>query len=193
MNSVLRQLPNLLTISRALAGLLGGWLLVQSSQAGLESDAIRLGLSAGLIFVIAALTDWLDGWLARAMNAESALGALLDPIADKFLVGGYLVAYCVISGFDAYLLLPVVIILGRDIAVTALRFIRPSKGALTVTSTAKIKTALQMVITAAPFVIILIGLRDPAVWYHYWIGAVWFLALLTVWSARPYLEAALRR
>ncbi len=193
MNSVLRQIPNALTIGRGLAGVIGGWVLVQSSLAMVESDAVRLGLIAALVFVLAALTDWLDGWLARAMGAESALGALLDPIADKLLVGGYLVAYCVISGFDAYLVLPVVVIVGRDVAITALRLIRPSKGALTVTSSAKIKTALQMVITAAPFVFILIGLDDPALWYHYWIGAVWFLALITVWTARPYILAALQR
>ena len=193
MNSLLRQLPNALTVGRGLAGVLGGWVLVKSSLALVESDAVRFGLIAALIFVFAALTDWLDGWLARAMGAESALGALLDPIADKLLVGGYLVAYCVISGYDAYLVLPVMVILGRDIAITALRFIRPSRGALTVTATAKIKTALQMVITAAPFALILVGLQDPALWYHYWIGAVWFLALLTVWSARPYVLAALHR
>ncbi len=192
MNSVLRQLPNILTIGRALAGVIGGWVLVQSSLAMLESDAVRLGLIAAAVFVVAALTDWLDGWLARAMGAQSALGALLDPIADKVLVGGYLIAYCVISGFDAYLVLPVIAIIGRDAAITALRFIRPSKAALTVTSTAKIKTALQMVITAAPFVLVMIGMTDLALWYHYWVGAVWFLALLTVWSARPYVLAAFK-
>ena len=192
MNSVLRQLPNILTIGRALAGVIGGWVLVQSSLAMLESDAVRLGLIAAAVFVVAALTDWLDGWLARAMGAQSALGALLDPIADKVLVGGYLIAYCVISGFDAYLVLPVIAIIGRDAAITALRFIRPSKGALTVTSTAKIKTALQMVITAAPFVLVMIGMTDLALWYHYWVGAVWFLALLTGWSARPYVLAAFK-
>ena len=112
--------------------------------------------------------------------------------SDKVLVGGYLIAYCVISGFDAYLVLPVIAIIGRDAAITALRFILPSKGALTVTSTAKIKTALQMVITAAPFVLVMIGMTDLALWYHYWVGAVWFLALLTVWSARPYVLAAFK-
>lgn len=193
MNSVLQQIPNALTVGRGLAGIIGGWMLVRSSLAGVESDAIRLGLIAAAIFVLAALTDWLDGWLARALKAESALGALLDPIADKVLVGGYLVAYCIISGFDAYLVLPVLVILGRDIAVTGLRFARPSKGTLEVTAEAKIKTALQMVITATPFAMIALGFRDPALWYHYWIGAVWFLALLTVWSARPYIQAALRR
>lgn len=192
MNSALRQLPNALTVGRGFAGFIGGWMLVRSSLASVESDALRLGVIAAAIFILAALTDWLDGWLARAMKAESAIGALLDPIADKMLVGGYLVAYCIISGFDAYLVLPVLVILGRDIAVTSLRFARPSKGALEVTAEAKIKTALQMVITAAPFGMIAIGFRDPALWYHHWIGAVWFLALLTVWSARPYLKAALR-
>tara|TARA_A100001391_G_scaffold160152_1_gene118740 strand:+ start:521 stop:1102 length:582 start_codon:yes stop_codon:yes gene_type:complete len=192
MNSLLRHLPNALTLARALAGPLGALLLVQSSQASVESEAVRLGLLAALIFVVAALTDWLDGWLARLLNAESALGALLDPIADKCLVGAYLIAYCAISGFDAWLVLPVLVILGRDVAVTALRFVRPSAGTLHVTLMAKTKTALQMIITAAPFALIFIGFRDVAVWYHYWIGAVWFLALLTAWSAWPYYRAALR-
>lgn len=193
MNSLLRHSPNALTLARALAGPLGAILLVQSSQAGVESEAVRLGLLAALIFVIAALTDWLDGWLARLLNAESALGALLDPIADKCLVGGYLIAYCAISGFDAYLVLPVLAIVGRDVAVTALRFIRPSAGTLHVTLMAKTKTALQMIITAVPFGLIIIGFRDPALWYHYWIGAVWFLALLTAWSAWPYIKASLKK
>ena len=57
MNSVLRQLPNILTIGRALAGVIGGWVLVQSSLAMLESDAVRLGLIAAAVFVVAALTD----------------------------------------------------------------------------------------------------------------------------------------
>lgn len=192
MNSLLRHSPNALTLARALAGPIGAVLLVQSSQAVVESEAVRLGLLAALVFIIAALTDWLDGWLARLLKAESALGALLDPIADKCLVGAYLIAYCIISGFDAYLVLPILVIVGRDMAVTALRFIRPSVGTLTVTLTAKTKTALQMVITAAPFVLIVIGFRDAALWYHYWIGAVWFLALLTAWSAWPYLRAALK-
>ncbi|WP_439637271.1 CDP-alcohol phosphatidyltransferase family protein [Oceanicaulis sp.] len=193
MNSALRQLPNALTIARAAAGPIGAVLLVQSSQAVVESDAVRLGLLAVLVFISAALTDWLDGWLARRLNAESALGALLDPIADKCLVGGYLIAYCAISGFDAYLVLPVLVIVGRDVAVTALRFLRPSPGTLHVTLMAKTKTALQMVVTAAPFALIIIGLRDPALWYHYWIGAVWFLALLTAWSAWPYIKASLSK
>jgi CDP-diacylglycerol--glycerol-3-phosphate 3-phosphatidyltransferase len=193
MNSALRQLPNAITLARALAGPLGAVLLVQSSQAVVESDAVRLGLLAVLVFITAALTDWLDGWLARRLNAESALGALLDPIADKCLVGGYLIAYCAISGFDAYLVLPVLVIVGRDIAITVLRLVRPSPGTLHVTLTAKTKTALQMVITAVPFALILVGFRDIALWYHYWIGAVWFLALLTAWSAWPYVQAALKR
>ena len=192
MNSALRQLPNALTLARALAGPLGAVWLVQSSQAVAESEAVRLGLFSALVFIIAALTDWLDGWLARVLNAESALGALLDPIADKALVGAYLIAFCAISGFDAYLVLPVLVIVGRDVAVTALRFVRPSPGTLHVTLTAKIKTALQMIITAAPFALIAVGFRDVALWYHYWIGAVWFLALLTVWSAWPYFRTASR-
>lgn len=193
MNSVIRQIPNALTIGRGLAGPVGALILLASANAAFEPDAVRLGLIAMAVFVIAALTDGLDGWMARALNAESALGALLDPIADKFLVGGYLVAWVIISGFDGWLLAPAAVILGRDVAVTLLRFVRPSNAILTVTPAAKTKTALQMAVIAAPFALVLLGLRDPAVWYHYWIGAVWFLAILTTWTALPYVRAALHR
>jgi len=193
MNSVLGQIPNALTLGRGLAGPVGGYILVLSSQASLESDAIRLGLIAAVIFVIAALTDGLDGWVARRLKAETALGALLDPIADKLLVGGYLIAYCSISGFDGWLVLPIAVILARDLAITALRFMRPGPGVLTVTPSAKLKTAIQMMVVAAPFILVTLNWVSIEVWYHYWIGSVWFLALLTIWSAMPYLSAVIRR
>jgi len=190
MNDLVRQLPNLITILRGVAGAVGGWFLVASSRAEFEYEAARLGLMAASVFMIAAFTDWLDGTLARVLKTESALGALLDPIADKLLVGGYLIAYCVLSGFDLWLTLPVLIILGRDLVITGLRFARPRRGVLTVTWTAKAKTALQMGVVAAPFFMIALGWFPVSIWYHYWIGAVWFLALLTLWSAAPYWNAS---
>jgi len=192
MNRLIRQLPNVLTVARGVAGIIGGYVLVQSSGAQTETQAMALGQIAALIFLIAAFTDFLDGWLARSLNAESALGALLDPLADKALVGGYLLSYCIISEYDAWLTLPVIVIIGRDIAVTYARLAKPSQGTLNVTELAKTKTALQMVIAFIPFILFTIGMTDIAVWYHYWIGGVWFLAILTAWSAWPYLRSAWR-
>lgn len=191
MNRLIRQLPNLVTLCRGAGGLIGGIILVQSSRAAVEEQALMLGQIAAAIFIISALTDYLDGWLARLLKAESALGALLDPLADKLLVGGYLISYCIISGFDAWLTLPVIVILGRDLAVTYARLAYPSQGTLHVTEMAKYKTAAQMIVVSLPFAFIGLGLTDIGLWYHYWIGGVWFLAVLTAWSAWPYLRSAL--
>lgn len=192
MTSALRHLPNAVSIARALAGPLGAWLLLMSASAAEESTAIAYGLASGAVFVIAAASDWLDGWLARRLGVVSASGAFLDPVADKLLVGAYLIAYVVISAFDPWLTLPVAVIVLRDLVVTGLRLRSGDSGSLSVTSEAKMKTALQMVITAAPFVLVLIGLRDVSAWFYFWVGGVWFLAVLTVWTALPYLRSVRR-
>ncbi|XBQ15234.1 MAG: CDP-diacylglycerol--glycerol-3-phosphate 3-phosphatidyltransferase [Oceanicaulis sp.] len=189
---MLNHLPNAVSIFRALAGPVGAWLLLMSASASVESEAVAYGLASGVLFVVAAASDWLDGWLARRMGVVSPLGALLDPIADKLLVGPYLIAYAVISAFDPWLTVPVAIVVIRDMVVTGLRLRQPSGGSLSVSAEAKTKTAIQMVIVAAPFVLVIAGLRDVAVWFYPWVGAVWFLAVLTVWTALPYLRAARR-
>lgn len=187
------HLPNTVTIARGLAGPIGAFLLLESRHAGVElqNEALSNGyaIASGLVLLAAALSDWLDGWLARRLNAESALGALLDPIADKVLVGSYLVAFVMITNIDLWLALPVAMILARDLTITGLRLNAADSAVLTVTSDAKMKTALQMGVTAAPFVLVIAGLRDVSAWYYYWVGAVWFLAILTIWTALPYLKA----
>ena len=188
------QLPNAVTIARGLAGPIGAFLLLESRYAGVELQNEALSnayaIASALVFLAAALSDGLDGWLARRYAAESALGAVLDPIADKLLVGSYLIAFVVITRIDLWLAVPVAIIIARDLTVTGLRLNAAAPQGLGVTREAKLKTAVQMAVTAAPFVLILIGLRDVSLWYYYWVGAVWFLAVLTVWTAIPYLKAA---
>ncbi len=188
------NLPNAVTIARGLAGPIGAFLLLESRHAGvaLQNEALSnaYAIASGLVLLLAALSDGLDGWLARRLNAESALGALLDPIADKLLVGSYLVAFVVITSIDLWLAVPVAIIIARDLTVTGLRLNTAAPQGLAVTAEARLKTALQMVVTAAPFVLILIGFRDVSLWYYYWVGAVWFLAVLTAWTAIPYLKAS---
>lgn len=189
------QAPNALTVFRAIAGVFGAWLLLQSSLAGVEAVAARYGLASGAIFALAALTDGLDGWLARKMGAESAFGALIDPIADKILVGAYFIAYVLISGVDPWLTVPVLIIVGRDAIVTGLRLTR-MEGALAdpmpVTDEAKLKTAFQMLLIAAPFLFVIAGWRDVEQWFYVWVGGVWFAALMTLWTAWGYLRPARR-
>ena len=191
---LLRHIPNLITVLRGAGGVVGAWLLLQSAGAALEETAVFYAALSGLIFIVAALTDWLDGWLARRLGAQSALGALLDPIADKVLTGAYLVAYTFIAGGNPALAVPVAIILLRDIVVTGLRLAVPPRadGAYAVTNDAKAKTALTMIIVALPFVLVAAGLTDVTRWFYIWVGGVWLCAALTIWRALPYLRSAFR-
>lgn len=197
-NSPLRHLPNAVTLARMAAGVFGAYCLIVSAGQGDEASAIVWGAASAVVFVLAALTDWLDGWLARVLDARSAFGALLDPIADKVLVGAYLLAFAAISGWMIWLAAPVAVIVGRDVLVTALRFTRPAPATLNVTGEARTKTALAMIMTAAPFALVTLDLATPVslpveAWFFYWVGGVWFIAILTAWTALPYVRGALRR
>lgn len=105
-----------------------------------------------VLFVTAAVTDWLDGYLARKWRQESKFGAMLDPIADKAMV---VIALCVITGFSGmnpWILLPATMILFREVFVSGLReFLGDTAGTLKVTQLAKWKTTAQMVALAVLF------------------------------------------
>lgn len=105
-----------------------------------------------LLFITAAVTDWFDGYLARAWKQETKLGTMLDPIADKAMV---VIALMVIIGFSSWspwLVLPATVILFREVFVSGLReFLGDVSGTLKVTKLAKWKTTLQMVAIAVLF------------------------------------------
>ncbi len=110
--------------------------------------------AALILFVGAALTDWLDGFLARAWMQESKLGAMLDPIADKAMVVIALVVLARVFGFDAWILLPAALIVFREVFVSGLReFLGDVAGTLQVTKMAKWKTTAQMVAIALLFAV----------------------------------------
>jgi CDP-diacylglycerol--glycerol-3-phosphate 3-phosphatidyltransferase len=170
----------------------GAYLLLAGFTATSESAVYGYGLAAFAILVVAALTDALDGLLARLLNAESALGALLDPIADKLLVGSYLVAFVVVFRFDILLMIPVAIILLRDLTVTGLRLTAQKPSTMAATSTAKLKTFFQMLLVMMPFgwaMLRIDSTQANADFVLFWTVAVWFLAAVTVWSALPYWRA----
>ncbi|MCG3269474.1 CDP-diacylglycerol--glycerol-3-phosphate 3-phosphatidyltransferase [Yoonia sp. I 8.24] len=99
-----------------------------------------------VLFVGAALTDFLDGYLARLWKQESKLGAMLDPIADKVMVIIALVVITGFSGMNPYILLPATLIIFREVFVSGLReFLGDTAGTLKVTKLAKWKTTAQMV------------------------------------------------
>jgi cardiolipin synthase (CMP-forming) len=146
-------------------------------------------LVATIMFVVFALTDWLDGYLARKLNQTSSFGAFLDPVADKFLVCAALLVLVHMQRTDVFVAL---IIIGREIAISALREWMAQIGAsrsVAVHMLGKLKTTSQMV--AIPFLLfdgILFGLINTRVWGT-WL--IWISAILTVWSMVYYLQKAL--
>jgi cardiolipin synthase (CMP-forming) len=145
-------------------------------------------LIATVMFVVFALTDWLDGYLARRLNQTSAFGAFLDPVADKFLVVASLLVLVHLRRADVFVAL---IIIGREIAISALREWMAHIGAsksVAVHMLGKIKTTVQMI--AIPFLLFdghLFGLIDTNLWGT-WL--IWASAILTVWSMVYYLQKA---
>lgn len=104
-----------------------------------------VNLAATLVFLVAALTDWLDGYLARVLNQMSAFGAFLDPVADKLMVAAALIVLVEIGRVDTLVAL---IIIGREIAVSALREWMANIGhskSVAVSFLGKVKTAAQMI------------------------------------------------
>jgi len=145
--------------------------------------------AATVLFVVVALTDWADGYLARRLNMTSSFGAFLDPVADKFLVCA---ALLVLVELDRVQSLIALVIIGREIAISALREWMAQIGAsrsVAVHMLGKIKTVTQMV--AIPFLLFhgtLFGLIDTQQWGT-WL--IYVSAVLTIWSMVYYLQKAL--
>jgi CDP-diacylglycerol--glycerol-3-phosphate 3-phosphatidyltransferase/cardiolipin synthase len=179
------NVPNLLTWLRiVLIPLFVGIFYFEKSWVSVPSQ----NLVATVIFTAAAITDWLDGWLARKWNQTSAFGAFLDPVADKLMVAAALIILVQLERVDAIIAL---IIIGREIAISALREWMAGIGAaksIAVSYLGKVKTASQM-------------LAIPLLLYHDPIGAfdpqqvgTWlivFAAVLTLASMAYYLKLAL--
>ncbi len=143
---------------------------------------------ATVLFVVFALTDWADGYLARKLNQSSAFGAFLDPVADKFLVSASLL---VLLHLDRVHVFVALIIIGREIAISALREWMATVGArssVAVHMLGKLKTATQMV--ALPLLLwngVLFGWFDTLWWGT---ALIWVASVLTLWSMVYYLRSA---
>lgn len=145
---------------------------------------------SAIIFAIAGLTDWLDGYLARSLKQMSALGQFLDPVADKLIVAVALVLLVGEQQHLPYFAIPAAIIVGREIGVSALREWMAELGKRTsvaVSFIGKLKTTLQMIAVTG-----LLATSDkflpPVNFAGYWL--LWISAVLTVWSMSIYLRAA---
>jgi len=171
--------PNLLTLLRiALIPVFVGVFYIPTRWAS---------LACALVFTLAAITDWLDGYLARRWEQTSSLGAFLDPVADKLMVAVALVLL-VQSDPRAVLALPAAVIIGREITVSALREWMAELGAraqVAVSKVGKVKTTAQML---AIILLILDDTDSPV----YGLGMVllYVAAVLTLWSMVLYLRVA---
>ena len=175
------NIPNLLTWARILL------IPLVVGVYYLPLSATEQNFIATAAFLVAAITDWVDGWLARKLNQTSAFGAFLDPVADKLMVAAALVVLVRLDRADVMLAF---IIIGREIAISALREWMAKIGSaksVAVSLIGKLKTIAQM--TAIPMLlwntpIGPIDIHLLGTW------SLWIAAVLTLWSMVYYLKMA---
>lgn len=196
-------IPNILTLFRLVAAPLVPVMFLYFARPWADWAALT-------IFILAAITDWFDGHLARAWNQVSRFGAAMDPIADKAMVVIAIVVITGYSGMNPWLILPATVILFREVFVSGLReFLGPDSGKLRVTSLAKWKTTAQMVAIAVLFLGTGLGYvengRPPTVgtpglpWGMTWsaiatwagLALIWVAAVLTALTGWDYFRKSL--
>ena len=183
---MLTQLPNILTFSRILAiPLVIGLLLFVNEPLG--------SWLAFIAYTFACITDFFDGFLARAWHQQSAFGRFLDPIADKLLVASVLLLLVGIDHISGLAVLPAAVILCREILVSGLReFLAEVRVSVPVTALAKWKTTIQML--ALGFLLVGPSGPDfgPLTTTEVGIWGLWGAALLTMFTGYDYLVAGLK-
>jgi len=178
------NLPNILTYGRIVA------IPAFVACFYLEGDFWRF-VALGL-FLAASITDFLDGYLARAWSQQSKLGQMLDPIADKLLVGAALIMLVADDTIVGLSVIAAVIILSREILVSGLReFLAQLAVSVPVTKIAKFKTAAQL---GAIVALLLAPLIDRHAVYTWFIGdsLLWLAALLTIYTGFDYLRVGIK-
>ncbi len=198
-------IPNIITGLRLFAGVIMFLILAGAAPQGVPflpqdflspDDQFRLARTAFVIFVVAASSDWIDGFLARRWHATTRWGAILDPIADKVLVTGAILGVLA-WGTLPQAAIPCGLILFREFAVSALRETTAGKVKLPVTLLAKWKTVLQMVALGA------LQLALAPLWEGFglpleWLGnfqtfayvLIWVAAIVTLWTGWQYFSKA---
>jgi cardiolipin synthase (CMP-forming) len=202
LNGPMGWMPNALTRLRIV---IGPFVAIALMIGHLQPQTAWL-MAAAVAFLIGAVTDGLDGWLARRLNARSRAGARLDPLADKLFAGGALIGLVATREIWALNLIPVIAILGRDMWMNGLRarLLMETGHDLRPTGLAKIKTAVELtglgfLVCAtpfAPFVAEVFGFADPAELTmqlsRAGIAMLWVAAALSLFTAWRYAGAARR-
>ena len=197
-------IPNIITGLRLIAGVIMFLILAGAAPQGVPflseylspDDQFRFGRTAFVIFVVAASSDWVDGYLARRWHATTRWGAILDPIADKILVTGAILGVLA-WGALPQIAIPCGLILFREFAVSALRETIAGRVTLEVTPLAKWKTTVQLVALGCQLFARNwdgFGLDFEYLPYFQLFAdsLIWFAAIATVWTGWQYFETARR-
>lgn len=175
----LKNLPNLLTSFRLV--------IIPILIASFYINGMVANLIAAVLFAVAAITDYFDGYFARAMHAQSNFGKCLDPIADKLLVIVAIVMLINFSNRDPYILIPGLIIICREVLVSGLReFLAEFHETIPVSKLAKYKTAVQMTAITG----LLLGEKGSSYTLYYlmssWqeMGLKFLIVEFVVWGAK---------
>ena len=145
--------------------------------------------ASGVLFALAAVTDWLDGYLARRMNQTTPFGAFLDPVADKLIVVSALIVL-ITYHHNAWLTIPSLIIVGREIVISALREWMAEMNdsvAIAVSYLGKVKTTLQMI---AITLLLIVPVESQSIAMTMGYTLLYLAAVMTLWSMWQYLRAA---
>ncbi|MDA0782384.1 MAG: CDP-diacylglycerol--glycerol-3-phosphate 3-phosphatidyltransferase [Rickettsiales bacterium] len=187
-----KKIPNILTVFRIV--------IIPILVASFFIEGKMYHWVAAGLFIIASITDFFDGYLARTLKATSKLGRFLDPIADKLLVASAILMLVHFDGIGRYDIVPAVAILCREIMVSGLReFLAEINVSVPVTKLAKVKTAVQM----TAIFLLLLGVEGPSfdeveeiteINLTVFIGRIllWVSAVLTVITGYAYLKAGLK-
>ena len=157
----------------------------------LFSENPNIVLIAGLLFIISSVSDYFDGYLARTLNQSSKLGTLLDPIADKLLIASVIVVLVDTGVISNIHVVPAIIILLREIAISGLReFLAKLNTDMPVSKLAKYKTTFQMV--SLSILIISLGFELNDLLWNIGLITLWIAAIITLVSGYNYMVKGLK-
>ena len=157
----------------------------------LFSENPNIVLIAGLLFIVSSVSDYFDGYLARTLNQSSKLGTLLDPIADKLLIASVIVVLVDTGVISNIHVVPAIIILLREIAISGLReFLAKLNTDMPVSKLAKYKTTFQMV--SLSILIISLGFELNDMLWNIGLITLWIAAIITLLSGYNYMVKGLK-
>jgi len=180
------NLPNIISLSRVIIAPVFIWLMLSN-----DNGMIILGC---FIYLLAAISDYIDGWYARTFGMMTKWGQFIDPLADKFLTGAALI---VLVAYEIIPLWMTAVIIFRDFGTTVLRIAAfSSKENMSTSYPAKVKTALQMIFTGTILVLIFVKSTElfdisaeviDGILYSDWVYFIMFLiTILTIWTLFDY-------